>query len=166
MVLERLETCLLRIIRVYPTPKQMKRNLDTVLLQRRNNYNPLSESCLGLITKQSLFDRLFTEIIKLLISKFIFSKTSRKTRSSRRFENSWPPVMYTARKGGQVIPGREFWRILRCELVGRVAPQWRQLHGRSPGTRSPVPGQTYRGDGQQRRLHTRYTSSASSTATA
>lgn len=144
----------------------MKRNLDTVLLQRRNNYNPLSESCLGLITKQSLFDRLFTEIIKLLISKFIFSKTSRKTRSSRRFENSWPPVMYTARKGGQVIPGREFWRILRCELVGRVAPQWRQLHGRSPGTRSPVPGQTYRGDGQQRRLHTRYTSSASSTATA
>lgn len=161
-----LETCLLRIIRVYPTPKQMKRNLDTVLLQRRNNYNPLSESCLGLITKQSLFDRLFTEIIKLLISKFIFSKTSRKTRSSRRFENSWPPVMYTARKGGQVIPGREFWRILRCELVGRVAPQWRQLHGRSPGTRSPVPGQTYRGDGQQRRLHTRYTSSASSTATA
>lgn len=165
MVLERLETCLLRIIRG-ATSKQMKRNLDTVLLQRRNNYNPLSESCLGLITKQSLFDRLFTEIIKLLISKFIFSKTSRKTRSSRRFENSWPPVMYTARKGGQVIPGREFWRILRCELVGRVAPQWRQLHGRSPGTRSPVPGQTYRGDGQQRRLHTRYTSSASSTATA
>lgn len=160
-----LETCLLRIIRG-ATSKQMKRNLDTVLLQRRNNYNPLSESCLGLITKQSLFDRLFTEIIKLLISKFIFSKTSRKTRSSRRFENSWPPVMYTARKGGQVIPGREFWRILRCELVGRVAPQWRQLHGRSPGTRSPVPGQTYRGDGQQRRLHTRYTSSASSTATA
>lgn len=164
-----LETCLLRIIRG-ATSKQMKRNLDTVF--RSPSTTQQLQSVIRIFPRFNnnktifQFDRLFTEIIKLLISKFIFSKTSRKTRSSRRFENSWPPVMYTARKGGQVIPGREFWRILRCELVGRVAPQWRQLHGRSPGTRSPVPGQTYRGDGQQRRLHTRYTSSASSTATA
>ena len=65
-----LETCLLRIIRVYPTPKQMKRNLDTVF--RSPSTTQQLQSVIRILP---LFDRLFTEIIKLFISKFIFSKT-------------------------------------------------------------------------------------------
>ena len=150
-----LETCLLRIIRVYPTPKQMKRNLDTVF--RSPSTTQQLQSVIRIFPRFNnnktifQFDRLFTEIIKLLISKFIFSKTWRKTRSSRRFplrgnESTRKFVatryVHSSQRGAsnsrpRVLANLTLW-VSGPSCATMEAAAWTQSGNEKPGSRTNV----------------------------